>query len=293
MSEAALIARETLADGFVFAEAPRADDDGSVIFSDLLGGGIYRWRPKGVETVLPERQWVGGIVLDESGAVVCSGRGGLAVVPPGSNVARPLLTAIDGQPLLAVNDIEADGQGGLLGGTVDFSAIFERGEKPAPGVLFHLSPSGAVTVLREDVPVSNGMGFSPDRKIFYHSVSLSGIWAYDIGADGLPRNPVLFAARDDCDGLVVDQEGGIWVACWATGEVIRYRPDATIDQSVQFPGLAVTGLGFGGEGLSDLYVGIGTLDGAAGPGGLARIRAEIPGLREGKTCFKPELIARG
>ena len=292
MGEAAMIAHETLADGFVFAEAPRADNDGSVCFSDLTGGGIYRWRPGGGETVLPERLWVGGIVLDESGAVVCSGRGGLAVVPPGAGVARPLLSQIDGQPVLAVNDIEADGRGGLFGGTVDFPAILERGEPPQPGVLFHLSPEGKATVLREGVAVSNGMGFSPDGRIFYHSISLSGIWAYDIGADGMPRNPVLFAAREDCDGLAVDQEGGIWVACWSTGEVIRFRPDGVIDRTVTFPGLAVTGLGFGGKDLTELYVGLGTLGGEAGPGGLARLRTDVPGLREGRTRLDAALIAR-
>ena len=36
---------ERIASGYQLAEAPVATDDGGVIFSDILGGGVYRWSP--------------------------------------------------------------------------------------------------------------------------------------------------------------------------------------------------------------------------------------------------------
>ena len=69
---------ETLVQGFEFVEAPRVSPEGDIWFSDLTGGGVYRKRPgKAVETMLPGRMWVGGILFDQSGQVLCSGKGGV------------------------------------------------------------------------------------------------------------------------------------------------------------------------------------------------------------------------
>src|SRR3712207_7843375 len=48
---------EVLADGYQLAEAPRVADDGSVFFTDVLGGGVYRWTAgEGVDVVVPKRR---------------------------------------------------------------------------------------------------------------------------------------------------------------------------------------------------------------------------------------------
>lgn len=275
---------EVITQGFQFAEAPRVDEEGTVYFSDLTGGGYYRRRPGGaIETVIADRMWIGGAVLDESGAVVCSGRGGLVLVD-GSEV-RPLLTEIDGKPVVAVNDIEADGRGGLFGGTIDFVAIFERGELPSGGIFFHLAPSGEVRVLRDDVVVSNGIGFSPDRSRLYHSESTVGIWEWQMGPDGLPHSPCLLVKADDCDGLAVDAEGGIWVAFYKSSLLRRYRPDGKVDRTISLPFPILASVAFGGPDMRDLYVATGGDADHPGQGGIVRIRVDVPGLPESKSRF--------
>jgi len=54
---------EVLAHGYRLAEAPTIDRDGSLLFSDVLGGGVYRRRATDddVATVVPKRRGVGGI----------------------------------------------------------------------------------------------------------------------------------------------------------------------------------------------------------------------------------------
>ena len=45
---------EVLAHGYGLAEAPTIDADGTLLFSDVLGGGVYRWDTTGtVATVVP------------------------------------------------------------------------------------------------------------------------------------------------------------------------------------------------------------------------------------------------
>jgi sugar lactone lactonase YvrE len=62
---------EAIAWGYTFLEAPRADGEGRLYFSDIIAGGVYRWSPDGtVETVIPKRRGVGGLVLHADGGVV-------------------------------------------------------------------------------------------------------------------------------------------------------------------------------------------------------------------------------
>lgn len=273
-----------VADGFQFAEAPRVDEDGTVYFSDLTGGGYYRRKSGGtVETVLPGRMWIGGAVLDDSGSVICSGKGGLIRVDQGTGVATPILTELDGVPVIAINDIEADGSGGLFGGSVDFAAVFERGEVPTGGQLFYLSREGAVRILRDGLAVSNGLGFSPDGRMLYHSESTAGVWAYSLGQNGMPGRPNMFARIDDCDGLAVDSEGGVWVACWRSARILRYRPDGVLDRTLTLPFPHIVSLSFGGPDLTDLYVTTGGNAEHPGKGGVVRIKSDVPGLRAAKS----------
>jgi len=59
------------------------------ISATLTGGGYYRRKAgAAVETVLPDRLWIGGSVLDVDGSIICSGKGGLIRIDQGS-VPRP------------------------------------------------------------------------------------------------------------------------------------------------------------------------------------------------------------
>lgn len=279
------VAFTTIASGYSFVEAPRVDDDGTVYFSDLLGGGYYRCRPgESVETVLADRMWIGGAVLDASGVVVCGGKGGLVRVDPATGECSPILSEIDGVPIIAVNDIEADSRGGIFGGTVDFAAIFERGEVPTNGQFFYMEPTGSVHVLREGVRASNGLGFSPDRDRLYHSESTQGIWVYPLDANGMPGAPEMFAKLEDSDGLVVDCEGAVWVACWHSAKLHRFRSDGTLERTVSLPFAHLVSVSFGGTDLSHLYV---TTGDTTHPrqGGVVRMKVDVPGQREYKSLF--------
>ena len=271
---------EVIASGFQFVEAPRVDEYGAVYFSDLTGGGFYRVRPGApVETLLAGRLWIGGAVLDEDGSVVLSGKGGLLRLDPGTGATELMLTELDGKPIIAVNDIEADRHGGIFGGAIDFAAVFERGEVPAGGQLFYRSPAGTLRILRVGLSVSNGIGFSPDGRRMYHCECTQGVWTYALDADGMPGDAQMFAPLEDCDGLAVDAEGGVWVACWSTAQILRYRPDGALDLRWTLPFPHLVSLCFGGPGLADLYIATGGNAEHPGKGGIVRVKAGVRGLK--------------
>ena len=66
---------ETVLTGYGLIEGPCVDDDDALYFCDARLGGVYRRTPDGeVETVVPRRKGVGGVVLHQDGGIVVSGR---------------------------------------------------------------------------------------------------------------------------------------------------------------------------------------------------------------------------
>ena len=130
---------EVLASGYQFVEAPRVDDSGAVYFSDLLAGGFYRRTTDGeIRHFIADRKWIGGIVLNADGTVICSGRGGIVRLDVETGRLQPVLSELGGEAIDAVNDIEADANGALYGGTIDFTSILGRGsDAPARCLLSH------------------------------------------------------------------------------------------------------------------------------------------------------------
>src|SRR2546423_782509 len=102
---------DVCAHGYGLAEAPTIAIDGSLVFSDVLGGGVYRiGEHDEVTTVVPKRRGVGGIAIHEDRGIVCSGRD--SEVPA---LGRPDGRALDEQGAIGV----ALGPGGIARLTPD------------------------------------------------------------------------------------------------------------------------------------------------------------------------------
>ncbi|MGH7837795.1 MAG: SMP-30/gluconolactonase/LRE family protein, partial [Candidatus Binataceae bacterium] len=82
------------------------------------------------------------------------------------------------------------------------------------------------------------------------------------------------------DGMTVDAEGGVWVAVvMGPGEVVRFKPDGTLDRRVKVPAKSVTSVAFGGPDMRDLYaVTANNSNDRALKGSVFRARADVAGL---------------
>ncbi|WP_144096033.1 SMP-30/gluconolactonase/LRE family protein [Croceicoccus sediminis] len=270
---------ETLAEGFEFVEAPRVSPEGDVWFSDLTGGGVYRKPPgQDVETMLQGRLWVGGIVFDRSGAVLCSGKGGIVALNPETGAVKTVLDTLDGKPIVAVNDMEGDGRGGFFAGTIDFDAILARGEAPEPGQFFHMDAAGRITILRRDVFATNGIALSPCGRWLYHSETSRGIWRYTMDDDGLPGEGILLAPFEDSDGLALDAEGCLWVACWASGTLVRISADGERLGTFHYGFPHLVSLAFDSADPRCLYVSTGGNAEKPAMGGIIAVNLDVEGL---------------
>ncbi len=279
---------ETLASGFGLLEGPRCDERNRLYFSDVPNGGVYRRSPDGkIETLIPKRRGVGGIALNESGGIVCTGRG-LIYWNEVTRTSRDLFVEWEGRKLNGLNDLQPDDYGSIFVGSLEHNAL-EEGAKRIPGSLFRVDPDGKVTKLCEGVETTNGMGFSPNRKYLYHADSTTkAVWVYDVQPDRTVKDRRVFARMPQGwpDGLAIDAEGGVVVAIVNYGEVVRFKPDATLDWRLKVPAKMVTSLTFGGQDLSDLYiVTADNTEDSTKLGTIFRTRAAIPGLPVPKARF--------
>jgi len=267
---------EAIAWGYGLAEAPRVDDAGNLWFSDAVGGGVYRRSSDGaVETVIPKRRGVGGLVLHADGGVVVSGRD---VVHVRAGETR-LLLRVEG--VLGFNDMITDTRGRVYVGSLRSSAFIDTSPR-VPGELWRIDRAGTVVEVYGDVAFCNGAGFSPDGRTIYHSNYSEGhVLAHDLDAEGLAVNRRVFAAlpRGNPDGLAIDESGCVWVAMGAGGAIARFTPAGELDGIVPVPARFVASVCFGGTDRRDVYVT--TADNVERPerrGTVFRMRSEVPGL---------------
>lgn len=267
---------ETLATGYGLVEGPRVDSENRLYFSDAKLGGVYRRSPSGeIEMVIPKRRGVGGIALHADGGIVVSGKN-ICHVKDG--VSR-IVFDIEDAP--GFNDLFTDSQGRILVGSQRFSP-FERDVKPQPGELYRIESEGVAAMLYDDVLLTNGIGFSPDGRLLYHSDSMRNqVLVHDVAEDGSFSNRRVLAQLPDGhpDGLAVDEAGTVWVAAYWGGCVVRLTPEGKIDGQLDVPAKTVASVCFGGPDRRDLYVATSdnTDDPALG-GSIFRARVDVAGL---------------
>ena len=248
---------EEILGGFMFLEAPRVDAAGDLYFSEVMKGGIYRLSPDAkLDGYVTDRKFVGGLALTQDGGFITASRPGLEYFNPATGENRSVAATFDGRPIVHVNDIQPDDKGGLyIGGTHD--PEITEGGLPRHTALYRIDASGPAAKLWGDFEISNGIGFSPDRKLMYFSETFAGVAVFDVQPDGGIANKRFLTEFRGADGLTVDADGGVWVADYARGRVLRFLPDGTLERefdfSTKFDGCRVTSLIFGGPDMKDLY----------------------------------------
>jgi len=261
-------------------ESPVWDESlGRLWWVDIRAPALYCTDPAtGVTERWAMPEAVGSIGLCRSGAVLLALRSGIHRFDPRRPGTVPELVARpQGEPAFnRLNDGKVSPEGRFLVGSMD-----DRPQKQATAALHRLDPDGTCTRLADGFTVSNGLAWSPDGRILYHSDSrASVIWIWDYEpATGAIANKREFVRPTEQqgrpDGAAMDAEGGYWSAGVSAGRLNRFLPDGTLDRFVEVPVRAPTMPCFGGPGLRTLFVTSLTPPGAAQPNDGALIALDV------------------
>jgi sugar lactone lactonase YvrE len=141
---------------------------------------------------------------------------------------------------------------------VDPEGRFLIGTMPLEGesdreVLMRVERDGSLTVLDDDLGLSNGLAWSTDGTRMY-SVDSTSHTVY-VRTHDVDRRVHLTVPEGFPDGIAVDAEDHLWVAVWGAGAVHRYAPDgALVDRLAMPTALHTSAIAFAGDDLRTLVI---------------------------------------
>lgn len=238
----------------LLGEGPLWDERvGKLVFVDILRGLVHRWSPgaEGVETFVVG-DTVGSVAARAAGGYVVAVTCGFATLDDETGKVELLARLDDDVPGSRLNDGRCDPTGRFWAGTQADEPERRR------SALYRLDADGRTHRMLDGVGISNGLDWSADGETLFYADSITyAIDAFEFrveSGDLGPRRRFVDVEGGMPDGLVLDEEGGLWVAVFGAACVRRYTREGRLDAVVELPVSLVTSCAFGGEDLRDLYI---------------------------------------
>ncbi|MFZ1489790.1 MAG: SMP-30/gluconolactonase/LRE family protein [Ilumatobacteraceae bacterium] len=145
-----------------------------------------------------------------------------------------------------MNDGAVDPEGRFVVGTLKF------GGGSSSETLVRVERDSSITVLDDDLTLSNGIAWSTDSTRMY-TVDTRRQVVYR-RTDDHARQVHLRVEDGYPDGIAVDADDHLWVAIWGAGEVRRFRPDGTLAERVDVPAPHTSSIAFAGDDLRTMVI---------------------------------------
>jgi sugar lactone lactonase YvrE len=129
------------------------------------------------------------------------------------------------------------------------------GEFTGAGSIVLVEVDGTARTVAEGLSFPNGMVLTPDGSTLIVAESVGRcLTTFRVAADGSLSDRALFAALDTIpDGICLDADGAVWVACPTTTEVQRVREGGEVLERID-TGRTVLDVELGGDDGQTLYV---------------------------------------
>jgi len=263
-------------------------DEAALFWVDIPAGALYRYDPEtGEHSEVYRTSLLGGFTVQADGNLLLfEDRGTVEVLDRETLTTETVVAETD--PDYRFNDVVAAPGGAVFCGTMH--------PEHHDGTLYRLDTDGSLHAVEEDVQLTNGLAFSPDRSTLYYTESTAhriSRYDYDESTGEISGRETLVETDPDDgipDGLTVDETGDLWSARWDGGCLVRYDPDGFEVERVSFPARKVSAVTFGGPDYETAFVttALGPADGPKrskeqegdGAGALFRVDLGVGGRPE-------------
>jgi gluconolactonase len=303
---------ELVKGGFGFTEGPvwvQKGKEGYLLFTDIPGGVVWKltadgkasvyldhtgyngpevWRWGGVQNngfdktdpKFEEFAMIGadGLTVDRQGRLILATFAGRSLMRIENNGKRTVLAdRYEGKRFGGPNDVVVKSNGAIYF-TDTYGSFRLRDKDPRKELDFtgvFMWKDGKLSLLVKDMPMVNGLAFSPDEKYLYVNGSRDNyVNRYEVRADGTLANGKLFidlskdaTERGITDGLRVDTRGNLYET--GPGGVWIISPEGKHLGTIRAPEQS-TNVGFGDADKKTLYIAART--------GIYKIRVNTPGI---------------
>jgi sugar lactone lactonase YvrE len=245
-----------LLDGRAYLEAPRWHD-GSLFVSDIAADEVLKATLGGVVTVVASRPglapsglgWApdGTLLVVSVWAMQLWGLsdGTLHEVADLSSVATAM-----------TNDLAVDGRGHAFVGQA--GANLPAGEPAPPSPLLRVDPDGSVHRAAEDLMCANGIAVADHGATLLVAETFRDcITAFSLAGDGSLADRRTWAVLPEGsgpDGVCLDKDGALWVACPFHERFLRVEPGGEVVQEVAVRGRRAIACALGGPRGTTLFM---------------------------------------
>ena len=301
---------ERVKGGFGFTEGPvwvQKGGDGYLLFTDIPGNVVWKLTAAGEASVYLEHagydgpevwRWgslmtngfertdprfeefamigADGMTLDRDGRLILATFAGRSLMRIEHDGRRTILAdRFEGRRFGGPNDVVVRSDGAIYF-TDTYGAFRLREKDPRKELDFnavYMWKDGRLTLLVKDMPMVNGLAFSPDEKYLYVNGSRdSYVNRYEVERDGTLRDGRLFIDMKGTepgitDGLRVDTRGNLYET--GPGGVWIISPEGRHLGTIRAPEIS-TNVGFGDADRRTLYIAART--------SIYRVRVNVPGI---------------
>ncbi|KAF4800011.1 hypothetical protein TURU_050022 [Turdus rufiventris] len=219
-------------EGCRIGESPVWDEkEGELLFVDITGRKVCRWSPLTRQTqAIAVDAPVSSVALRQSGDYVITLGTRFAALKWKEELVTTINQVDKDKVNTRFNDGKVDPAGRYFAGTMAEEirpAVLERRQ----GSLYTLFPDLSVVKHFDQVDISNGLDWSLDHRTFFYIDSLSysvDAFDYDLQTGKIGNRRSIYKLEKEesiPDGMCIDTEGKLWVACYDGGRVIRLDPE--------------------------------------------------------------------
>jgi sugar lactone lactonase YvrE len=248
----------TVIEGLAFPEGPRWHD-GRLVFSDQHGHQVLALAPDGtVEEIVRVEQQPSGLGWTPDGQLLIVSmidRRLLRLDPDASDGARLVEVAdLSALATFHCNDMVVSAVGRAYVGNFGFD--LDAGERPRPATIIAVDPDGTATTAAEEMRFPNGSVITPDGRTLIVGETVAGcLTAFTIEPDGRLTDRRVWAQLEGAlpDGICLDAEGAIWIACPLSRRCLRVAEGGEILEEIATEQSAFACM-LGGDDRRTLYV---------------------------------------
>jgi sugar lactone lactonase YvrE len=247
---------DVVLEGLVFPEGPRWHDD-RLVFSDMHDHRVVALDPLtgATATVCEVPEQPSGLGWQPDGTMLVVSMIDRRVLRLGAAGRLELHADLADLAPFHCNDMVVDAEGGAYVGNFGFD-IFTHDIQPRPTTLVRVEPDGSASVAAAGLQFPNGMVITSDGRTLIVGESWGArLTAFDVAGDGTLSNRRVWAAPAGHvpDGICLDAAGAIWMACPASGDVVRVLEGGEITDVVHVSATAFACM-LGGTDRTTLFV---------------------------------------
>jgi gluconolactonase len=240
---------------FEFTEGPAVDKQGNIYFTDQPNNKIWKYDINGKLSVFMDKAGrANGTYFDSKGNLIACAdeHNQLWQISPKKKV-KVLLKNYEGKLFNGPNDLWLDKNDNIYFTDPYFQRDYWTRTKPEMNgeKVFLLRRGQSKPIMLDSVVKPNGIVGTPDGKhLFVADIGAGKIYKYDIKADGIITNKLLFFTGT-ADGITLDSKGNLYLA--GKGVTIVNQKGEKIGH-IDIPEPWTANLCFGGKDRKTLFI---------------------------------------